>query len=314
MSSLERVTDAAGKIDFLAKHTVPRRVYGHRSGKLPLCERLGINRATLDSQLAKECISSDFQSLLAKGLKFSLDWREWTNGNSDEFRKRYLAEHQPENGRRTDVRVASGPRQEATKSHVKGLAAVEIDGHQFGLGTASIEVKVSVGAPVVHGKGTTIKSGRLELKCYPALLSRSSQKKWMSGDDKVAGTKGTVQITFEGGTRDAPAWRLTADGLSIGNIELDPDFAALEELAPGDEITVVFGTWLSDIEEADAAVHDAISIVEPDGSEFKEPRAGLSVVKARIIAVLRKRPLAADDCGYVELARHTLRIVEAVRG
>ena len=314
MSSLQKVPDAERKVDFLAEHLTPRSVFGHRSGVKPLSEKLGINRQTLNSQLEKGCISSEFQSLLAKGLKFSLDWREWKDGNADEFRARYLAEHRPEVQRRTDVRIARGPRQEAVKSHVKGLAAVEIDGHQFGLGTASIEVKVSVGAPLIYGKGTTIKSGRLEVKCYPALLSRSSQKKWMSGESSVSGTKGTVLITFEGGTRDAPAWRLTAEGLSIGNIELDPDFAALEELAPDDEIAVVFGTWLSDIEEAGAPVHDAISVVEPDGSEFMEPKVELPVMIQRIIAVLRKKPLAADDCGYVELARHTLRIVEAVRG
>jgi hypothetical protein len=309
------VPDARAKIAKLVHEPTAIRVLGHRASVVTLCEMTGVKRRTLLDQVAKSRIDPKFQRALATKLEFRLDWCEWRDGTALEFIERYCREHRATvqaSERKADVRIAGGPRQKTVKSRIDGLASVEIQGHQFGRGTAAIELSISCGQPEVYGKGITIKSGRVELICYPAMLSKGSHRRWMKDDGKVVGNKGPVIIAFEAGTRDAPAWRLTAEGPSIGNIELDPDFAVLEDLSPGDEIVVILSTWLSDVEETDESDSEAISIVEPDGSKLSIPKERLSVAKQRIITHLRKRLLPSDNNGYVELARHTLRIVEAV--
>jgi len=287
-----------------------------------LADKIGVKRETLRDQKQRGRLSPEVQSALAKNLAFRLDWPQWQTGPAEQFKKEYRRVHShlpasaPE--RRTDVRLARGPRREPMPSETVGLAAVEIDGSQFGPGTAAIEITVSCGMPMVLGVHTTIQSGRIQLKCSPALLTKDSLKGWTGAERKITGSRGVVRVSFEAGTRVAPSWRLTGDGVSIGTIVLDPDFAALEELAPGDEVTLLFGTWLSDIQEAEGAANDAaappadvIALVRSDGSELAIPAAELSKRKQQVIACIRKGLLPADNNGYVVLASHVLQMVEA---
>jgi len=182
----------------------------------------------------------------------------------------------------------------------------------------AIEAMISCGMPIVLHAYTTIQSGRIELKCGPAMLTKNSRDGWLCKPRPVAGTCGQVHISFEAGTRDTAGWRLTAEGASIGTIVLDPDFAALEALAPGDEITLEFGTWLPEIQETSGAstddappAADGLALVDRNGIALAVRAAELSKQKQRIIACIRKGLLPADDSGYVVLASHVLKVVEA---
>ena len=152
------------------------------------------------------------------------------------------------------------------------------------------------------------------------MLTKNARDGWLCRSRQVTGTCGPVHIAFEAGTRDTPGWRLTAEGASIGTIVLDPDFAALEELAPGDEITLQFGTWLPDIQETDGPsvagdcppATDGLALVGANGVELAIPAAEVSKMKQRIMACIRKEALLpANDSGYVVLASHVLKVVEA---
>jgi hypothetical protein len=236
--------EAFAKVRFLRTYALPRRFPGSKTGDKDLAEKINIPRTTLRDQLkAPARLSAKVQTALAKAFEFSVDWPEWQTGTAAEFEKKYKSqypEHQPAAPlRRTNIKLARGPRQTPMPSKIKGLVAVEIDGAQFGLGTAAM---ISCGTPIVLHACTTIQSGRIELKCSPAMLTKNSRDGWQCKPRQVTGPCGSVHIAFEAGTRDTAGWRLTAEGASIGTIVLDPDFAALEELAPGDEITLEFGT------------------------------------------------------------------------
>jgi hypothetical protein len=84
-------------------------------------------------------------------------------------------------------------------------------------------------------------------------------------------------------------------------IVLDPSFAALEELAPGDEITLEFGSWLSDIQEASLGsardsppTTDGLALVDGHGVEPALPAAEVS----KMI-----EPLALDEA-YLDVTEN----------
>jgi hypothetical protein len=306
--------DAADKLNFLQKHSVPRRVLGHAPTLVDFANHLKIPRTTLRDQKLKGRLSSHVQTAIAGALKFRLDWDEWVSGTAATFQERYVREcsvASPAPVRRTDVRLARGSWIEPRPSQTVGLAIVELNGGQYGQGTVAVEVTVSCGMPKVLGVHTTVQSAQMELKCSPARLTRDSFSNWAAAEKTVQGSRGTVRLSFEWGTRAAPSWRLTADGVSIATISLDPDFAALEELAPGDEIKLLFGTWLADLQEVDGAVGDAngrtadgIALLQKDGTE-------LDVARPELSRCIRKGLLPADNNGYVVLASHSLQVVEA---
>jgi plasmid maintenance system antidote protein VapI len=319
----EEPNDASAKVLFLQRNVLPRR-FGSKNTQKDLAEKTGVPRKTLNDQLNKtKRLSPAVQSALAKAFDFSLDWPEWKMGSAAEFEKRYKSQHpdyQPAAPPRpTNARLSKGPRQLPMPSKIKGLVAVEIDGSQFGPGTAAIEAMISCGTPIVLHAYTTIKRGRIKLKCGSAMLTKNALDGWLCKPRQVTGTCGSVHIAFEAGTRDMAGWRLTAEGASIGTIVLDPDFAALEELAPGDEITLEFGTWLPDIEDTGSAsaadpppTTDGLALVDGQGGELAVPPAEVSKMKQRIIACIRKGLLPADNSGYVVLASHVLKVVEAI--
>jgi plasmid maintenance system antidote protein VapI len=313
----EEPSHAFAKVYFLQSYALPRRFPGSKTTQKDLAKKIEIPRKTLNDQLNKtKRLSPAVQSALAKAFDFSLDWPEWKTGSTADFKKKYETEHPdrhpPAPPRRTDARLDKGPRQTPRPSKITGLVAVEIDGSQFGPGTAAIDAMISCGMPIVLHAHTTIKSGRIELKC-PGMLTKSARDAWLCKSRQVTGTCGPVHIVFEAGTRDTAGWRLTAEGASIGTVVLDPDFAALEGLAPGDEITLEFGTWLPDIRETggDPATTDGLALVDGQGVELPIPRAEVSKMKQRIITCIRKELLPADNSGYVVLASHVLNVVEA---
>jgi formylglycine-generating enzyme required for sulfatase activity len=257
----EEPNDASAKVLFLQRNVLPRR-FGSKNTQKDLAEKTGVARKTLNDQLNHtKRLSPAVQSALAKTFDFSVDWPEWKTGSAAEFEKKYKTQHpdrQPTAPlRRTDARLSKGPRQAPVHSKIKGLVAVEIDGSQFGPGTSAIEAMISCGMPLVLEAHTTIKSARIELKCSPAMLTKNALDAWLCRPREVTGTHGSVHIAFEAGTRDMAGWRLTAEEASVGTIVLDPDFAALEELAPGDEITLEFGTWLPEHLPEGAIFQDA---------------------------------------------------------
>jgi len=277
----------------------------------------------LRDQLKKGTLSEVVQSGFAKAFDFILDWPEWKTGSVEEFKRKYISEHPDRQPvvprRRTDAGLARGERRKPEPSKIEGLVAVRIDGSQFGPGTAAIEALISCGMPIVLDAHLTIKSARISLKFSHAILTKNALDSWLCKPKRITGSHGQVHIAFEGATPEMPGWRLTAEGNSIGNMVLDPDFAALEELAPGDEITLEFGTWLPDIQDTGSAsgadsppTTGGLAIVDDQGVELAIPSAEVSTKKQRIIANIRKRLLAdADDSGYVVLARHVLQVVEA---
>jgi hypothetical protein len=347
--------DAFRKVTFLCEYALPRRFPGSKTTTVALAEVLddprkkdnlnkendarercgvaskaGTNnvrrypRSSVRDWTRKQPVRlpSHFQSALARAFDFSMDWSEWKTGTEEAFRKKYQSVHpdlQPFTPtRRTNARLDKGPRQPATPSKIKGLVAVEIDGSQFGPGTAAIDAMISCGMPIILHAFTTIQSGRIELKCSPAMLTKNALEGWRCKPRSVTGSCGAVHISFEAGTREAPGWRLTADGASIGMVLLDPDFVALEGLAPGDEITLEFGTWLPDIQETNGAsaddsllTADGLVLVGGNGVELAIPEAEVSKRKQRIIACIRKGLLPVDNNGYVGLASHVLKVVEA---
>lgn len=312
----EEPVEARLKVLFLRSDTVPKRVCGHKGDETSFVEKAGVKRSTFRDQLGKGQLSLATQQRLATAFGFDVDWSEWAVGSADEFRGRYLKQHSdaPSIPRSVAVRLARGPRQEPVVGEIVGLARVEIDGSQFGEGSAALELLISCGTPMVLGGYISIRCGRIELKAAPAVMTRESLRSWVDSDREVRGTRGLVRMSFDAGTRSAPSWRLSAEqSSSIGTIELDPSFAAIEELAPGDTIEVTFGTWLADIENVDDAVgaEDGLAFVNSAGAELTMPHADLSIRKRRVIECLRKGILGASRGGYVVVAAHVLQVVEA---
>ena len=306
--------EASAKLHFLQTDAEPRRVLGHARSLNSFASKLGISRETLRDQVGREQLSEAIQHLLAEKLRFDVSWPEWVSGTATEFKSRYIREAAQirARNRRTNIRLERGARREPIACSVNGLAATELDGSQFGVGSVSIEVTVSCAQPPILGTPKSVRFGRIELKCGQAVITRETLEKWIASARKIVGTKGAVQVAFAAGTRSAPAWNVSADGPSIGTVFIDPSFASLEELAPGDEIELQFGTWLGDISD-EADTNDdvsGISLVDPDGGAVRVPAKDVSTKKRRIIAALRKRLLPSDDSGYVVLAKHSLQVVE----
>jgi hypothetical protein len=105
---------------------------------------------------------------------------------------------------------------------------------------------------------------------------------------------------------------VTAVRGGIGTFSVDPEFAAIEGLAPGCKVTMRFGTWLSEIEDTDVTGggDGFILVDETTGRELSIPPAELSRKKRRVMANIRKAILDAGPDGYVDLASHTLIVVE----
>jgi hypothetical protein len=86
--------DAEKKVDFLFKHTVPRRILGHDEGsKASFAAKLGIPRKTLEDQLERNVLPSATQIALNTKLGFEINWDEWATFTFPEFEDRYLKKY-----------------------------------------------------------------------------------------------------------------------------------------------------------------------------------------------------------------------------
>lgn len=301
-------------------------------------EKVGIDRDGLRACLndtGTRGLNIDYQQKLADKVGFSLDWQEWietdperlANGTRrdgaaaflDRCRRECFADAEPsvsQAKKHTDLPLKRGPRREPVTSSIRGLASIEIDGYQFGAGTTDIEVIVSCGEAPLLGRYVTIQRALVELDGGAALLTQESHHGWLKNPKRVVECGANrVRVAYDAGTRNKPRFRLAAaSGVSIGNLILEPGLlAALEGLAPGEEVTVHLGTWLMDIQETDCCPPaDGIAIVDDKGEEPSLPVEQLSNLKRNIIACLRKTLLPSSD-GYVAVASHVLHVVEDVR-
>jgi hypothetical protein len=210
-----------------------------------------------------------------------------------------------------------GPLHEPTRSKIKGMASIEIDGQQFGRGTADIELIISCGMPMIGGANITVKRALVELDCGKARLTRESHSGWIGKVQRIEREEdNSVNISFGGGDRAKPIWRLTADNGSLGSIVLDPGFVAVEQLAGKDRIRVEFGTWLMDIEDSETDLEagegglvDGLVLVDCHGKELPSTD-NLSKLKRNVISCIRKSVIPAVD-GYVAVAGHVMEVVKA---
>jgi hypothetical protein len=286
----------------------------------------------------KDSLSKVVMETLGQYFGFDPAWHEFLCGTAWDFAKKYNAENwylskpqfhrmpspKPLRQRQNGLLLSRGPRQEPSRSKIVGLASVEVDGYQFGSGTASIEVVVSCGMVPILGRNTTIQRALIELDltqdCGAAILTDESYMGWLKSPLRnEIGSHGAIAIHYGGGDRSKPIWHLVAGKAGIGNLILEPGFATAEGLTPGDAITVRLGTWLMDIQEADANCFtaadnliDSIALVGGDGTELTAAVPELSALKRNVIACIRKT-LLPDDNGYVVVASHTLHVVEVAR-
>lgn len=285
--------------------------FGFASRK-EMAQKLKLGDAQLEGSTTKGALSQTTLNALGRHLCFDPEWPEFRYGTVEEFAKRYNKDNWFQPNRR--ARLARGPRRDPCPSPIKGLAGIAIDGHQFGVGTVNIDLEVTCGSPYVHGCLVTVQAGLVELDCgSKGRLTKESWRGWLSRSPlRLENAHGFITLDCAGGARNKPVWRLAADGASIGNIVIDPDFAVLEDLVAGDSITARFGTWLMDIQTAgeDERRDDGgVTLRQRDGSQFPLATQEYSAVKRRVLDCIAKQAIPAED-GYVTLATHVLEVVE----
>ena len=293
----------AGKVgDTICDHPFP---FTDRKG---MAKALGLGEAQLKgAKDDHDRLSDKALKALGEYLGFDPGWIEFRAGEPQEFARRYNAENccelkvsrqEPATfERRADVLLARGPRQLPERSKTHGLASVEIDGHQFGRGTADIEVVISCGTPIVSGRTISIQNAQLELDCGSALLSEHSYRHWLKQEklEVKNNSKANIAVKYGGGTRERPNWWLSAEKGGIGNLELEPGFVALASVAPGDRITVRLGTWLMDLQEVQkdgdldgAEFVPGVIAIRRDGANSRLTSSELSALKRNLIGALGK--------------------------
>jgi hypothetical protein len=310
--------------DIICNHSFP---FTDRKG---MAKALGLGEAQLKgAKDDSDRLSEKALKALGDYLGFDPGWTEFRAREPLAFARRYNAENWYEPKvpcekpatieRRTDMLLARGPRQLPERSKTPGLGSVEIDGHQFGRGTADIEVVISCGTPIVCGRTISIQNAQLELDCGPALLSEHSYRRWLKEEKLKAknNSKASIAVEYGGGTRERPIWWLSAEKGGIGNLELEPGFVALASLASGDKITVRLGTWLMDLQEVQkdgnldgAEFVPGVIAIRRDGADSRLTSSELSALKQNLIGALGKSKVPNDN-GYVAVASHVLEVVEA---
>lgn len=311
------------KLRGLMQSQIAQKVGGYR-GNLNSFGNATIGRPAMRSLLEVKkasAISEDHERIVAKCCRFAVDWQPWQIGKASEFIAHYERMHRlGAASRPTNVMLAKGPEVEPEPSPIKGLLSIQAFPAQYGRGTVQIGFELSCGQlRASHGLLVDIRSGILELRCFPATVQRSSRR----GFDRPwqwTGSQGDVKFEWSVGSTFAARWRLTASSRSIGNLDVPPDFVTVEALAPDDEIEISFGFRVKDFglsEDADAVQFNDGSgsnddvVVQPSSEPSITPDSQtLSLVKRRILARLAAEALVDDGDGLVVHARHQVGFIE----
>ncbi len=195
------------------------------------------------------------------------------------------------------------------------LASIAIEGSQWGAGTVGISVTIGCG----DLGGYAVQRGRVAMDPGSGWLTQGGEAYWAEPrefETRAYGQPGKVTVTLGCSTRYDPFWDMAGAGMPIGKFESGGDFAPLEGLRPGTEITVRFGTWLGDVHDVNANsdlseddwafLIDGLGPVKPASqtAQIDDPKG----IKRRLISFIRGTGLDAGPDGYVELSRCTLRV------
>ena len=296
---------AEAKVRFLITHSKPRDVLGHGPNLSSFARVLGVARETLRDAMTRGSLDSGLQSNLAKKLDFQLDWPEWRIGTAADFEARYLRAHEIRR-----LPIVGTP----TRAHIDvpqrvdiiGLIALEMITAQIHGGEASLGFLLSCGNAVVFGVPITIKLGQISWDCGGARLDPASRK-----ERGTTYEVGTVKLEWNGGDAFRPAWRVEAAGRSIGNLEIEPNFARVIEIVPDSEITFTFGVWASDLEDATDEMNSMATdqVVVGDNSSLQYTADTLPLVKRRILVKLAASALEKKD-GFIVLAMNKATFIK----
>ena len=310
------------KLRSLMKSEIARAVGRYNNTVNSFGEATDIGRDTVRNILGpkkNETLREDHERKLVTHCKFRIDMTEWRTGTAKEFIAAY--EHrQAAHDRRTDFELTRGPDIEPEPSPIKGLALVQIFAAQYDRGQVDIGFELSCGrlrGP--YGLTIQIRSGTIELGCFPASLRRSTRK----GFDKGwpwSGSQGPVTFEWGAGSTFTGRWRVTASGKSIGNLDVPADFVTVENLAPGDEITLSFGFRVKDLTptiddgtilfEDGSSEGDDVSIEPPAAPATPIEPQKLSAAKQAILARLATEALVDEGDGFVVHTRHRIGLIE----
>jgi len=324
--------DAQCKIKYLSglaggdQEPIPRQVFRHLWPSLPapanptqLAKAMDVKHNTLQGWY--ENMPAKRQDLLAEKYGFTPAIRQsWNKDDCAKFKRVYEEHWQPQLARRSlskhraqpslvpsNVLLVKGPPMAPEPCKIRSLAAVELFPAQIGRGTADIGFEISCGVARMFGVPVTIRVGEVAWDCGGGQLDPSTRK-GRAAPYRPEG--GGVTLQWNGADTFKPAWRVKGDGTSLGNVDVPPDFGRVMGLAPGSTITITFGVWRPDIEEAEGAdtnavvaEFDAISVPLDAGNEV-DP-AALSIVKKRILARMATDALERQG-DFIILCRHTV--------
>jgi hypothetical protein len=198
------------------------------------------------------------------------------------------------------------------------FASVSIEGEQWGRGSVGVSLTLACN----RWQGMTVLRGRMRIVPGPGKMTAGSYAEWGTPLNAAANAFGEkVRVMFElGGVPRAPYIDIASVDGPIGKVRLDDRIPGLEGLAPGNTVTVRFGTWLSNIgtvkhqgsqttQPGDPYGSESLGHIDGDGRLVPEASEQLSEKKLKVIELLRLSALFEPGLdGYVELSEHTLQI------
>ncbi|MEM7778060.1 MAG: hypothetical protein AAF732_20950 [Pseudomonadota bacterium] len=351
--SREKIFELREKVNFLQSHEVPCRRCRVEPGDTVnalavMLKRNGLEIALSDLQKAlrqsddnpdgiepgDERLGRGHQQRLAAFFGFEIGWphnkngwREWCDpeiaedvsdserhDTAEKFIARYCREHrQPDPG--AVVMLMEGPAH--VPERTPELASVEIEAGQIGEGTADLGVYISCGFASVQQSRflRTLRAARMQIGFSEEGRARRDTIKGRTEPQfELQGTYGPVRARYGAGTTRQLDWRLDATGVSLGNIDMDIGFVALERLSDGETVTASIGTWLKDIEPVDeqsdtVAGSGEIAIVDSEGQEVEIAVNELTTEQRRFIEHLELAGLERDEQNFAVLASHELTFV-----
>jgi hypothetical protein len=199
------------KLRFLMRSEIARAIGKYNASEKSFGTVTGISREALRHILHKAQhpqLNDTHELKIAECCKFRIDMPQWRTGTAKEFISEYerLKRHNSQQ-RRTDLELERTPDIIPEPSPIKGLASVEIFAAQYGRGHVDIGFELSCGQLRGYGLVVQIRSGTLELSCYPGSLRRDTRK----GFDKAwpcSGSNGPVQFQWSAGTTFTGRWRI----------------------------------------------------------------------------------------------------------